>query len=84
MAVYYSNTYWGLAYNGSINPVEEANIDVYKFGVDGGDGHLLPPATRHPPGRPRKARIPSRGEFKVSIFGVIFLLYLLRCILTTK
>ena len=84
VAVYYSNTYWGLAYSGSINPVEEANIDVYKFGVDGEDGHLLPPATRRPPGRPRKARIPSRGEFKVSIFGVIFLLYLLRCILTTK
>ena len=84
VAVYYSNTYWGLAYSGSINPAEQANIDVYKFGVDGEDGHLLPPATRRPPGRPRNARIPSRGEFKVSIFGVIYLLYLLRCILTSK
>ncbi|CAN6857361.1 unnamed protein product [Brassica oleracea] len=28
VAVYYSNTYWGLAYSGSINPVEEANIDM--------------------------------------------------------
>ncbi|KAL0761523.1 hypothetical protein Bca101_077673 [Brassica carinata] len=64
VVVYYSNTYWGLAYSGSINPVEQANIDVYKFGVDGEDGHLLPPATRRPPGRLRKARIPS--EFKMS------------------
>ena len=72
VAVYYSNKYWGLAYSGSINPAEEANIEVYKFGVDGEDGHLLPPATRRPPGRPRKARIPSRGEFKVSIFVPFF------------
>ena len=47
--------------------MEQANIAVYKFGVDGEDGHLLPPATRRPPGRPRKARFASRGEFKVGI-----------------
>ncbi|CAN6804330.1 unnamed protein product [Brassica oleracea var. botrytis] len=28
VVVYYSNTYWGLAYSGSINPVEQANIDM--------------------------------------------------------
>ncbi|KAG5406969.1 hypothetical protein IGI04_013088 [Brassica rapa subsp. trilocularis] len=53
------------AYSGSIKPVEQANIAVYKFGVDGEDGHLLPPATRRPPGRPRKARFASRGELVV-------------------
>lgn len=71
--VFYSNAYWGLAYSGSINPVDQANIAVYKFGVDGENGHLLPPATRRPPGRPRKARIPSRGEFKVSLLMVLYL-----------
>ncbi|CAN6876108.1 unnamed protein product [Brassica oleracea] len=45
VAVYYSNTYWGLAYSGSINPAEQANIDVYKFGrrrtcsICGGTNH---------------------------------------------
>ncbi|RID75395.1 hypothetical protein BRARA_B02442 [Brassica rapa] len=66
--VLYSKAYWASAYSGSIKPVEQANIAVYKFGVDRGDGHLLPPATRPPPspGRPRKARFASRGEFKVT------------------
>ncbi|XP_018462678.1 uncharacterized protein LOC108833776 [Raphanus sativus] len=63
---FYSTAFWALAYNGSINPVEQKKVEVYKFGVDGEDGHLRPPATRRPPGRPRKSRIPSRGEFKVS------------------
>lgn len=64
--VYYSNAFWALAYGGSINPVDQANVAVYKFGMNGENGPLRPPATRRLPGRPRKARIPSRGEFTVS------------------
>ncbi|KAG5411131.1 hypothetical protein IGI04_007450 [Brassica rapa subsp. trilocularis] len=45
-------SYWTASYSGSIKPVEQANIAVYKFGVDRGDGHLLPPATRPPPPPP--------------------------------
>ncbi|XP_024010363.1 uncharacterized protein LOC112085384 [Eutrema salsugineum] len=32
--------------------------------VSTGEPELLPPIMRRPPGRPRKTRIPSRGEFK--------------------
>lgn len=64
--VFYSNNYWASAYSGSINPAEQTNVSAYRFGVNGENGHLRPPATRRPPGRPRKARIPSRGEFSVS------------------
>ncbi|KAL0728453.1 hypothetical protein Bca4012_024546 [Brassica carinata] len=60
---FYSNAFWTSAYGGSINPVNQNNVVPYRFGVNGESGHLRPPATRRPPGRPRKARIPSRGEF---------------------
>lgn len=65
VAPFYSNANWASAYGGSIHPVDKAKVEVYKFGTSGQDGFLLPPTTRRPSGRPRKARIPSRGEFKV-------------------
>ncbi|KAJ4872655.1 DBD_Tnp_Mut domain-containing protein [Raphanus sativus] len=65
VAQFYTTINWASSYSGAINPVDQAKVAVYKFGVDGEDGHLRPPATRCPPGRPRKARMPSRGEFKM-------------------
>lgn len=38
---------------------------------DVGGGKLVPPYVRRPPGRPRKRRLFSRGEFKVSYSDVI-------------
>ncbi|KAF3608751.1 hypothetical protein DY000_02047614 [Brassica cretica] len=63
VGVFYSNAYWAFAYSESINPVDQSRISAMKFGVEGEDGHLLPPATRRPPGRPRKSRIPSHDWF---------------------
>lgn len=64
----YSTSVWRAAYEGTIHPVptadETTNVDE-RF-------ELKPPVTRRPPGRPKKLRILSTGEFKViivSIFG---------------
>jgi len=37
------------------------------FPSDVGGGKLAPPYVRRPPGRPRKRRLFSRGEFKVTL-----------------
>ncbi|CAG7901155.1 unnamed protein product, partial [Brassica rapa] len=50
----------------TINPVHNCQFDSES--ATGGDGmKLLPPRTRRPPGRPRKSRILSAGEFRVWI-----------------
>lgn len=61
---------WGMAYSMSINPVSEYET-VLSESDTLGVMHLAPPNTRRPPGRPKKTRILSRGEFKV-----LFLIFL--------
>lgn len=61
----YTTAYWRLAYAQSIYPVEDVT-EVDKISEELKDLHLGPPATRRPPGRPRKQRFLSRGEFRVS------------------
>lgn len=56
-----------LAYDGHIMPVPDMDA-IRPSAADVGGGNLAPPAVRRPPGRPRKQRILSRGEFKVSTF----------------
>lgn len=69
VAVEYSNTYWGMAYSGSINPGKPAT-GVQSASSGDGSINLMPPLTRRPAGRPRKSRIPSRGEFRVSEYSM--------------
>lgn len=54
------------AYSGKINPVVGyERIEVLSSDSSGSQVSLNPPASRRPPGRPRKSRILSRGEFEV-------------------
>ncbi|CAA7052369.1 unnamed protein product [Microthlaspi erraticum] len=59
-AAYYGET-WTLGFTGKIYPVPS---------VGGGEigstfrGELMPPLCKRPPGRPKKVRILSRGEYK--------------------
>ncbi|KAL0697215.1 hypothetical protein Bca4012_064395 [Brassica carinata] len=65
----YSNENWLLAYTGSVSPVVVPNVaDV----IAAGGMKLLPPSTRRPSGRPRRTRIPSAGEIRVSRRGNAF------------
>lgn len=59
----YTTAYWGLAYAESINPVNPSTATNEQPEMK-----LLPPNTRRPAGRPRKARIPSAGEIRVYHF----------------
>ncbi|XP_024010620.1 uncharacterized protein LOC112086097 [Eutrema salsugineum] len=52
----YTTRYRRSLYEGAFHPVPTP--------VSSGGTELLPPLMRRPPGRPRKTRIPSRGEFK--------------------
>lgn len=62
----YRNSYWEMAYSGTIYPVTTARNTTADHGNEVDDGMiLLPPCTRRPPGRPRKTRIPSSGEIRV-------------------
>lgn len=56
----YTTSYWSLAYAGSINPVDPSKVTNMQPGMQ-----LLPPSTKRPAGRPRKARIPSAGDIRV-------------------
>ncbi|XP_024013963.1 uncharacterized protein LOC112088041 [Eutrema salsugineum] len=53
----YSTGFVRSLYEGVFHPVPTP--------VSNGDGELLLPIMRRPPGRPKKTRIPSRGEFKM-------------------
>ncbi|XP_024013428.1 uncharacterized protein LOC112087771 [Eutrema salsugineum] len=52
----YTTCFMRSLYEGVFHPVPTP--------VSTGESELLPPIMRRPPGRPRKTRIPSRGEFK--------------------
>lgn len=60
----YSDFYWRLAYHDSINPVPDMN-NIYNVPDDIATRIILPPQTRRPPGRPKRTRHLSSGEFKV-------------------
>lgn len=65
----YRNSYWEMAYSGTIYPVTNAENTQANHGSEVDEGMiLLPPSTRRPPGRPRKTRIPSSGEIRVITF----------------
>ncbi|CAN7136014.1 unnamed protein product [Brassica rapa subsp. narinosa] len=58
---------WREGFIGRIYPVPSVG------GLELGSGTrapLLPPAVRRPPGRPRKVRILSRGEYKVTYYTI--------------
>ncbi|XP_009101979.1 uncharacterized protein LOC103828132 [Brassica rapa] len=63
-----SRNNWAAAYSLSINP---AGDEVAPTPEDDTLASLLlaPPNTRRPPGRPKKIRILSRGEFKRGVLG---------------
>ncbi|XP_024011317.1 uncharacterized protein LOC112086580 [Eutrema salsugineum] len=60
-----TTTYWRMAYSESIYPVPDYQSPTETDDVIA-NFSLMPPATRRPPGRPRKQRIYSRGEYRVS------------------
>lgn len=70
MAPEYSIETWRMSYHGTIKPVPDVG-DVFPLPEPVASLQLFPPSTRRPPGRPKKKRIPSRGEFQVTsiIFG---------------
>lgn len=65
-----SRNNWAAAYSLSINP---AGDEVAPTPEDDTLASLLlaPPNTRRPPGRPKKIRILSRGEFKVCLACIL-------------
>ena len=65
-----SRNNWAAAYSLSINP---AGDEVVPTPEDDTLASLLlaPPNTRRPPGRPKKIRILSRGEFKVCLACIL-------------
>ncbi|XP_020876453.1 uncharacterized protein LOC110227218 [Arabidopsis lyrata subsp. lyrata] len=59
----YGSFFWSLAYNGSIHPVPD--LSTLREVPDGiATLTVLPPLTRRPPGRPKRTRYLSTGEFK--------------------
>lgn len=60
----YTRNTWFAAYSISINPTGNYMTPPPEPGSLG-SMQLAPPSTRRPPGRPKKTRILSRGEFKV-------------------
>ncbi|XP_024010927.1 uncharacterized protein LOC112086250 [Eutrema salsugineum] len=61
--IHYTTQYRKLAYSKVIMPVPDMD-HLAPRPDDIGGGKLAPPAVRRPPGRPRKQRILSQGEFK--------------------
>ncbi|CAF1930165.1 unnamed protein product [Brassica oleracea] len=54
------------AYAGCIAPaVEHESIELLSSDDSGSQIEVNPPSTRRPPGRPKKSRILSRGEFQL-------------------
>ncbi|KAG7534144.1 Transposase MuDR plant [Arabidopsis thaliana x Arabidopsis arenosa] len=59
----YGSFFWSLAYNGNINPVPD--LCTLRNVPDGiATLTVLPPVTKRPPGRPKRSRYLSSGEFK--------------------
>lgn len=58
------------AYKDDIYPVSKINTEKYQE-IGAVDLEILPPATKRPPGRPRKSMILSTGEIKTSIYFYI-------------
>ncbi|CAE5986636.1 unnamed protein product [Arabidopsis arenosa] len=59
----YGSFFWSLAYNGNINPVPD--LCTLRNVPDGiATLKVLPPVTKRPPGRPKRSRYLSSGEFK--------------------
>ncbi|KAG7588591.1 Zinc finger SWIM-type [Arabidopsis suecica] len=63
MAPEYSVESWRMSYQGTIKHVPDVG-DVFPLPEQIASLQLFPPSTRRPPGRPKKKRITSRGEFK--------------------
>ena len=60
----YTRNIWAAGYSMSINP--KGSYMTHAPEPDTlGSLQLAPPTTRHPPGRPKKSRILSKGKFKV-------------------
>jgi len=66
MAPEYSVESWRMSYQETIKPVPNVG-DVFALPEPIASLHLFLPATRKPPGRPKKKRIISRGEFTVNV-----------------
>ncbi|CAG7888170.1 unnamed protein product [Brassica rapa] len=64
----YSRTAYREAYSKIINPVVEyESIEILFSDSSVSELEINPPASRRPPGRPRKNRILSRGEFQMRV-----------------
>ncbi|KAJ0255795.1 hypothetical protein HA466_0088470 [Hirschfeldia incana] len=63
-----SRNNWAGAYSLSINPAGEEMAPTHEDDTLA-SLKLAPPNTRRPPGRPKKIRILSRGEFKRGVLG---------------
>lgn len=66
---FYTKNTLAAGYAESIAPIC-AEVNTGSMSVDGQSDplHIFPPACRRPPGRPRKSRILSTGEFQVTYF----------------
>ncbi|CAD5313788.1 unnamed protein product [Arabidopsis thaliana] len=62
----YFNELVKLSYEEKIYPIHSVGGEVAPEIAAGTTGELQPPFVRRPPGRPRKIRILSRGEFKAT------------------
>jgi len=65
-AIGYFNELVKLSYEEKIYPIHSVGGEVAPKIALGTTGEVHPPFFRRPPGRPRKIRILSRGEFKES------------------
>ncbi|EFH52676.1 predicted protein [Arabidopsis lyrata subsp. lyrata] len=62
----YGSFFWTLAYNGGIHPVPD--LCTLRNVPDGvATLNVLPPLTRRPPGRPKRSRFLSAGEYKKAV-----------------
>jgi len=68
----YFNELVKLSYEGKIYPIHSVGGEVAPGIASGTIGEVHPPLVRRPPGRPRKLRILSRGEFKASLKLLIY------------
>lgn len=66
---YYSRMTYMTAYSKIINHVVEyESNEILSSDSSGSEIEIYPPASRRPPGRPRKNRILSTGEYKVLVY----------------